>query len=77
MTTTVESLGIDRLPVADRIDLDQAIWETIAPEMERSPLSEEMQQEVDRRLAAHRANPAAAAPWEEVEAAALARISRS
>ena len=43
----------------------------------RIPLSEEMQQEVDGRLAAHRANSADAVPWEEVEAAALARISRS
>ena len=43
----------------------------------RSSLSEAMQQEVDRRHAAHRANPAAAVPWEEVEAAALARVSRS
>ena len=43
----------------------------------QSPLSEVMHQEVDRRLAAHRANPAAAVPWEEVEAAALARVSRS
>ena len=42
--------------------------------VEQAPLTEVQRQEVDRRLAAHRANPAAAVPWEQVEAEALARL---
>ena len=64
---------IDKLSVPDRIALVQAIWDGIAGEVETSPLTDAQRQEVDRRLAAHRANPQAAIPWEQVEAEALAR----
>ena len=65
---------IDKLSVADRIALVQAIWDSIATEAESSPLTDAQRQEVDRRLAAHRANPQAAIAWEQVEAEALARL---
>ena len=32
--------------------------------------------EIDRRLAAHRADPQTAIPWEQVEAAALKRLAK-
>jgi putative addiction module component (TIGR02574 family) len=35
-----------------------------------------MKAEIDRRLAAHAANPDAAIPWEQVEAEALIRLRR-
>lgn len=65
---------IDKLTLAERIALVQEIWDSIAAEVEQSPLTEAQRQEVDRRLAAHRANPHAAIPWEQVEAEALARL---
>ncbi len=67
---------IDKLPVTERIALVQAIWDSIAAEIESTPLTAAQRQEVDRRLAAHRANPQAAIPWEQVEAEALARLRR-
>jgi putative addiction module component (TIGR02574 family) len=76
MSPTLQALGIDRLSVAERIALVQEIWDSIAADAERSPLTEEQKQEVDRRLAAHRANPQAAIPWEQVEAEALARLGK-
>ncbi len=76
MSPTIQSLGIDRLSVAERIQLVQEIWDSIAAEIERSPLTESQRQEIDRRLAAYRANPQAAIPWEQVEAEALARLRR-
>jgi putative addiction module component (TIGR02574 family) len=76
MSSTIQSLGIDRLSVPERIALVQEIWDSIAAEAEQAPLSEAQRQEVDRRLAAHRANPQAAVPWEQVEAEALARLRR-
>ena len=74
MAATLQSLGIDQFSVADRLRLVQEIWDSISPEVERTPLTESQRQEVDRRLAAHRANPQAAIPWEQVEAEALARL---
>jgi putative addiction module component (TIGR02574 family) len=76
MAVDLQALGIDRLSVAERIELAQAIWDSIAAEVERAPLTEAQRQEVDRRLAAHKANPQAAIPWEQVEAEALARLRR-
>jgi putative addiction module component (TIGR02574 family) len=74
MSPTLQALGIDRLSIAERIALVQEIWDSIAAEAEQSPLTEAQRQEVDRRLAAHRANPQAAIPWEQIEAEALARL---
>jgi putative addiction module component (TIGR02574 family) len=76
MSPQLQALGIERLSVDERIALVQEIWDGIAPEVERSPLTEAQRLEVDRRLAAHRANPDAAIPWEQVEAEALARLRR-
>lgn len=76
MSVLLKNLGIDQLTIAEKIDLVQAIWDCIADEVERLPLTEGQRLEVDRRLAAHRANPQAAIPWEQVEAEALARLRR-
>jgi putative addiction module component (TIGR02574 family) len=76
MSPTLQSLGIDQLSVPERLRLVQEIWDSIAAEVERAPLTDAQRAEVDRRLAAHRANPEAAIPWEQVEAAALARLRR-
>ena len=73
---TMQEFGIDRLSVEDRLALTGEIWDSIAAEVERSPLTEAQEREVDRRLAAHRANPDAAIPWEQVEAEALARLRK-
>lgn len=76
MTQTFHTLGIDRLSLADRIALVYEIWDSIAAEVEQAPLTTAERQEVERRLAAHRANPEAAIPWERVEAEAQARLRR-
>jgi putative addiction module component (TIGR02574 family) len=76
MSPTMQSLGIDQLSVADRLRLVEEIWDSIAPEIESAPLTEAQRQEVDRRLAAHRANPQAAVPWQQVEAEGLIRLRK-
>jgi len=76
MSPTLQSLGIDQLSIEERLRLVQEIWDSIAAEVEQLPLTDSQRQEVDRRLAAHRANPQAAIPWEQVEAEALARLRR-
>jgi len=76
MTATLRQLGVDRMTVAERIALAQEILDSVAAEQPRAPLSEAKCRELDRRLADLAANPADGVPWEEVEAAALARFGR-
>lgn len=76
MAPTLEALGIIGLSVEDRLELIGAIWDSIAAESAELPLSEAQRQEIDRRLAAHEADPSAAVPWEQVRAEALARLAR-
>ncbi len=67
---------IDSWPIEDRIRLVQEVWDRLGDRGHGSELPEPMKQEIDRRLAAHAANPLAAIPWEQVEADALARLRR-
>jgi putative addiction module component (TIGR02574 family) len=76
MSPTLQQFGIDRLSVSERIELIGLIWDSIEADAEKAPLTEAQRQEIDRRLAAHRDNPQAAIPWEQVEAEALARLRR-
>ncbi len=76
MAVNMKDYGLDQLSAEDRLSLAQQLWESIAEEVKRLPLTREQQQEVDRRLAAHRANPQAAIPWEQVEAEARARLGQ-
>ncbi len=74
MTATLQQPGIDRMTIAERIALAQEILDSVAAEQPRLPLSDAKRQELSRRLAEHEANPEEGVPWEEVEAAALARF---
>jgi putative addiction module component (TIGR02574 family) len=76
MPVNMADYGLDQLSVEDRLALAQQLWDSIAEEVHRLPLSPAQEQEVNRRLAAHRANPQAAIPWEQVEAEARARLAR-
>jgi putative addiction module component (TIGR02574 family) len=73
MTPTMKSLGIDQLSIEDRLALVQEIWDSIAADVERAPLTEGQRRELERRLADSLARPDAVTPWEEVKARALAR----
>ena len=55
-----------RLPVAERIRIVEAIWDSIADSPEALDLSEEQKAELDRRLEALEKNPDAGSPWSEV-----------
>lgn len=55
------------LPISERIELVEDIWDSIAEETS-SPLqlSEAERMELRRRLAEHQADPASSIPWEQV-----------
>jgi putative addiction module component (TIGR02574 family) len=73
MAPTLHELGLDRLSVEDRIDLAQALWDSVSEEVEQAPLMESQRKELERRLADSIARPEAVTPWEEIKARALAR----
>ena len=56
------------LPLAERIELIEALWESIAREGYEPPLTSEQAAELDRRLEAHRRNPNGVVPWESIKA---------
>jgi putative addiction module component (TIGR02574 family) len=64
-----------RLPVADRIHLIEALWDTV-PEDSLPPLSDEWLAEIQRRSAEFDAGSVATTPWEDVRADALRRLAR-
>jgi putative addiction module component (TIGR02574 family) len=64
---------IASLPVDDRIQLVEAIWDTIAAEPGQPALTDAQQGELDRRLDSQAAPAGEGVSWEEVKAQALAR----
>ena len=73
MPVTPEQFGIDRLNPEDRLALAEAIWESVARDIEKAPISDAQRQELERRLADSLARPDAVTPWEFIKARALAR----
>jgi putative addiction module component (TIGR02574 family) len=54
------------LSVEERIQLVEAIWDSIAENPETLPVTEAQRAELDRRLATHLRDPGAARPWPQV-----------
>ena len=61
-----------KLTPAERIDLAQELWDSIA-QHELPPLSEEEKEELERRLEEHRRDPSTAITWEELKARLMSR----
>ena len=74
MPTTLESFGLDRLSVDERIALATALWDSIAAGPHPSLLSDAQRHELDRRLADHAADPDDVVPWDQVKAEVTARL---
>ncbi|MCY7279146.1 MAG: addiction module protein [Phormidesmis sp. CAN_BIN44] len=68
MDITATLNQITALSVDDRINLVQAIWDSIAAEQAYPDLTQEQQQELDRRITAYDTNPAQVMTWDEIKA---------
>lgn len=55
------------LPPAERLQLVEAIWDSLREIPDAVPVSDELRDELDRRLAAYHAQPSSARPWEEIK----------
>ncbi len=54
------------LPLPDRLQLVDDLWESILAQAEEIPLTDGHRDELDRRVARYEANPESARPWDEV-----------
>ena len=57
-----------QLPVSERIQLVEDLWDSIAEHPEELPLTDAQREALDHRLEAWRANPTEGASWETVRA---------
>jgi len=73
MGHVLQDLGIDRLPVEQRMELVQEIWDSIAVEMGLLPPTQEERNELERREAEDGVSPADVAGWDEIKSDALKR----
>ncbi len=60
--------NIERLSVAERIQLAEDIWDSIARTPQVLELPQSQREELDNRLEAHHRDESAAASWTEVKA---------
>lgn len=56
------------LPLAERIQLVEALWESMTQEGYEPPLTSEQAAELDQRLEAHRRDPDSVVSWESIKA---------
>ena len=69
--------GFDDLPVEDKIDYVQSLWDRIAARPDQIPIPEWHRQVLDERLAAHEANHEAARPWQDVRDEIRSKLTRT
>lgn len=56
---------LTKLPVPERLELVEALWDSIAAEPQSLPVTSEETSILDERLAEIEADPSGGRPWEE------------
>jgi putative addiction module component (TIGR02574 family) len=64
---STELSDILQMSVAERIQLVEDIWDSIAASPESVPVTDAQKEELDRRLQAHARNPDEVLPWAELK----------
>ena len=68
MSPNIQVAEIFQLSVAERIQLVEDLWDSIAADSSTSiPLTEAHKQELDRRLANYRQNPTEGIAWDALK----------
>ena len=73
MSHVFQDLGIDRLPIEQRVMLVQEIWDSIAREVGLLPLTPDERLELQSRLAEDDASPEDIVSWDEIKVDAIQR----
>ena len=72
MSVTLEQFGIDRLPVSERLELVDLIWDSVEESDVPSSLPDWQLSELEKRIASADADPGAGIPFEIAKARWLA-----
>lgn len=70
--TKAQLAEILELPIAERVELVQSIWDSVS-EAPAPAVSDAERELIDRRLEAHRENPGGVSSWPEVKERILRR----
>lgn len=76
MGASIKSLGIDRLPVEERLILVKEIWDSMAAESDAVPLTDAQRAEIQERMEDDDVNPDDVTPWEQVKSSTLALLRK-
>lgn len=76
VSVSLTELGVDRLSIEERIQVAEAIWDSVVHDVAAAPIPDWQKAELERRLADSVANPDAVRPWGDVEVEALTRVKR-
>lgn len=66
MTQDFDPNELRKLPVADRLELIEDLWDSIEADAANLPLPDWHRAEIDRRLDALDSGASSGAPWDEV-----------
>lgn len=66
MAIQLESLGLDKLSVQERLDLIEVLWDSLPEQLDASMIPDWHLAEVAKRRADASANPGVGKPWREV-----------
>ena len=66
MTTDALRAELFKLSAAERLELVEELWDSIADEDTALALTDEQREDLERRLAEADADPAGGSPWDEV-----------
>ena len=69
------AIEIDALNIEERLELIESLWESLVIDPSNVPVTDAQKKLLDERLAEIEAGDDAGAPWEEVRAGILKRLS--
>lgn len=76
MNASIKSLGIDRLPVNERLALVEDLWDSIAADSVTMPITEAQRVELMKRIEEDDAHPENVTSWNQVKASTLSRLKK-
>lgn len=71
MSSATMDVPIDQLralPLEKRLEILEALWDSVESEADPYPIPEEVLDEAEREFEAHLADPSSSIPWETVRA---------
>lgn len=77
MSTATVDVSIDHLralPLEKRIEILEALWDSVESELGPIPIPDDVLDEADREFEAHLADPSSSIPWKQVRAEMRARL---